>query len=381
MVETILVRYGELALKSERVRRRFERCLVENIKAALKGIDHELRGERGRIFVETPSADEAIERLVRVPGVVSVSPAVKTRATLEGMTSTAVDVAKKVLEPGMSFAVRTRRAGEHEFTSRDVDAAVGSAILAAIPGVRVDLSAPDEEISIEVRGESAYVFTEVLQGPGGLPLGTQGTVVALLSGGIDSPVAAWLMMKRGCRPVLVHLDARPYSDARARAMAAARALSDWAAGGKMAMYVVPYGEVLRAIVERAPRRLTCLLCKRGMYRIAEMVAAREGALGIVTGEVLGQVASQTLANLRVLDAAVDLPVFRPLLGLDKVEVERIARRLGTHEVSTERAMPCAAAPKRPETRADLGRVLEAERKLDLAPLLEEALGRAERISF
>lgn len=164
-------------------------------------------------------------------------------------------------------------------------------------------------------------------------------------------------------------------------MAAARALSDWAAGGGMAMYVVPYGEVLRAIVERAPRRLTCLLCKRGMYRIAGMVAAQEGALGIVTGEVLGQVASQTLANLRVLDAAIDLPVFRPLLGLDKVEVERIARRLGTYEVSAKQAMPCAAAPKRPETRADLGRVLEAERKLDLEPLLKEALGRAERISF
>lgn len=381
MVETILVRYGELALKSERVRRRFEQRLVENIKAALKGIDHELKGERGRIFVETPSAAAAIERLVRVPGVVSVSPAVKTRATLEEVTSTAVDVAKRVLKPGMSFAVRTRRAGEHEFRSGDVNAAVGSAILKAIPGVRVDLSAPDEEISIEVREKSAYVFTEVLQGPGGLPLGTQGTVVALLSGGIDSPVAAWLMMKRGCRVILVHLDARPYSDAGARAMAAARALSDWAAGGGMAMYVVPYGEVLRAIVEQAPRRLTCLLCKRGMYRIAGMVAAQEGALGIVTGEVLGQVASQTLANLRVLDAAIDLPVFRPLLGLDKVEVERIARRLGTYEVSAKQAMPCAAAPKRPETRADLGRVLEAERKLDLEPLLKEALGRAERISF
>lgn len=381
MAETVLVRYGELALKSERVRRRFEQRLVENIKAALKGIDHKLKRERGRIFVETPSADKAIERLVRVPGVVSVSPAVKTRATLEEMTSTAVDVAKRVLKPGMSFAVRTRRAGEHEFKSGDVNAAVGSAILKAIPGVKVDLSAPDEEISIEVREKSAYVFTEVLQGPGGLPLGTQGTVVALLSGGIDSPVAAWLMMKRGCRVVLVHLDAKPYSDARARAMAAARALSDWAAGGKMAMYVVPYGEVLRAIVERAPTRLTCLLCKRGMYRIAEMVAAREGALGIVTGEVLGQVASQTLANLRVLDAAVDLPVFRPLLGLDKVEVEGIARRLGTYELSTEQAMPCTAAPKRPETRADLGRVLEAERKLDLEPLLKQALGRAERISF
>jgi thiamine biosynthesis protein ThiI len=381
MAGTILVRYGELALKSERVRRGFERRLIGNIRAALEGIAHGLKRERGRIFVETSSTEAAIERLVRVPGVVSVSPALRTSATLEAMTSTALRVAREVLKPGMSFAVRTRRTGEHEFTSRDVDVAVGSAILEEIPGVKVDLSSPSKEISIEVRGKDAYVYTEVLRGPGGLPLSTQGTVVALLSGGMDSPVAAWLMMKRGCRVVLVHLDAKPYSDAKALAIEAARSLSGWAAGVGMVLYVVPYGEVLRAIVERAPRRLVCVLCKRGMYKAAEMVAAREGALGLVTGEVLGQVVSQTLANLRVLDAAVSLPVFRPLLGLDKVEVEGIARRLGTYEISTKLAAPCRAAPKRPETRADLNRVLEAERKLGLEPLLEGALRRAERISF
>lgn len=214
-------------------------------------------------------------------------------------------------------------------------------------------------------------------------MGTQGTVIALISGGMDSPVAAWLMMKRGCRVIPVHFDTQPYTDERAkkRAIDAVRVLSGWAAGKKVRMYAVPYGGVLEGFVERAPKKLVCIFCRRGMYRIAEMIARREGADGIVTGEVLGQVASRTLVNLRVLDGAVSMSVFRPLLGMDEVEVEKIARKIGTHEISIELTKGCTAAPKHPETRADLGRVLEAEEKLDVAALLRDAFRAIERITF
>jgi len=381
MAKTIIVRYGELALKSERVRRRFERCLIDNIKLALRGLDYKLARERGRIFIDAGKVDAAAKRLTRVPGIVSVSPAVKVNAKMGTIRSAAVKAAKKILTSGKTFAIRTRRVGRHAFSSQDVNIAVGSAVLNAVPDTSVDLSAPDQEISIEIRDKNAYVFTTTMAGVGGLPVGSQGNVVALLSGGIDSPVAAYLMMKRGCRVFLVFFDNKPYADERARkrAIAVARKLTDFSP--RVELRVVPFGHILRAFIEKAPRRLTCVLCKRAMLRIGEKIAKGVKAEAMVTGESLGQVASQTLPNLRVIDEACELPVMRPLIGMDKVEIERIARQIGTFEISTQAVAGCSAVPQYPETRAELKEVLKAEENLNIPTLIESALAELEVIKL
>jgi thiamine biosynthesis protein ThiI len=379
MTKTILVRYGELALKSERVRRRFERCLIKNMKLALKGIDHRITSERGRIFVTTAKVDSALKHLIRVPGIVSVSPAVKVSSKMSSITSAAVRAAKKTLASGKTFAVRTKRVGEHEFSSQDVNVVIGSAVLKAVPGTRVNLSAPDKEISIEIREKNAYVFTETLAGVGGLPVGSQGNVVALLSGGIDSPVAAYLMMKRGCTVSLLYLDNKPFTDdkTRERAIAVANRLADF--GPNTELRIIQFGRVLREFIAKSPPKLTCVLCKRTMLKIGEHIANQVKAEAIVTGESLGQVASQTLTNLRAIDEAVELPVMRPLIGMDKVEIERIARQIGTFEISTRMVRSCSAVPRYPETYARLGEILKIEKGLKVSNLIKSTLSKIDVI--
>lgn len=372
MAKTVIVRYGELALKSERVRRRFEQRLVGNIRLALRGLSYKIRKERGRIFVDTRSA-AAVACLAKVPGVVSVSHATRVEATIGAIRRAAVKVARRALRGGGSFAVRASRVGEHPFSSHEINEVLGSAILEAVPESGVDLSNPDRTIFVEVRGGDAYVFTEKVLGVGGLPVGTQGNVVALLSGGIDSPVAAYLMMKRGCLIVPIFFDNRPYADERARrrAISVFKELAKFYPG--LELRVVPFGRILRAFVEKAPRGLTCVLCKRAMLRVAERVAGRVNARALVTGESLGQVASQTLVNLNVIDEVSKLPVLRPLIGMDKVEIERAARAIGTFELSIKPAVGCSAVPRYPTTQAKKEEVLDAESKLGIQALVGEEL--------
>jgi thiamine biosynthesis protein ThiI len=230
----------------------------------------------------------------------------------------------------------------------------------------VDLDRPDLELHIEIRGDACYLFTEVIPGAGGLPPGVEGSLVALVSGGIDSPVAAWMMMKRGCRilPVYVALEGFLGEDARSRAEQVVEGLRSYQPD--IRLRVIPDSFLACAREELARgglEKFTCLVCKRRMYRIAAAVARAEGAKGIVTGESLGQVASQTLGNLLVLDDAAELPVYRPLIGLDKEEITRIARRIGTFAPSTEPAGGCRAVPKKPSTGAALEKIREIEENL------------------
>jgi thiamine biosynthesis protein ThiI len=243
----------------------------------------------------------------------------------------------------------------------------------------VNLKNPQCTISIEVRDERAYIFTETLHGVGGFPLGSQRKVVCLLSGGIDSAVACWLVMKRGCPIIPVYLDNAPFTDeaTTAKALDVAGKLFEWSIGFPRKVYVVPHGKNLEVLVGESPRKLTCILCKRMMYRIAERIAEIEKAEGIVTGEAIGEQASQTLHNLRVLsEATAKYPVHRPLLGFDKLETERIAKKIGTFEVSTRKAKGCGAAPKKPATKAKLEIVKEVEEKFDIDRMVEESVRAA-----
>jgi thiamine biosynthesis protein ThiI len=249
--------------------------------------------------------------------------------------------------------------------------------------VSVDLEHPDVEVNVEVRDMDAYAFVEAFSGPGGLPYGSQGTLIGLHSGGIDSPVAQWLLMKRGARVIPLYLDTDDPTKPRLRrrAIDAARQLARWMPEPNPELIIVPYRETLHKLTETGKPSLTCLLCKRMMYRIAAAVADREGAVGLVTGENLGQVASQTLSNLVLLNQAIRLPVFRPLIGFDKVETEQLARRIGTYETSAKDVGVCFAVPEHPAIAGNRVDISSAERTMDIDQVVAACLEHAERTSL
>ena len=361
MTDLWLVRYSEIFLKSDPVRREWEKALTRNIREVLP--DCRVRTERGRIWVEGP-VDR--EKLRRVFGIVSFSPV--TWCSLGDLNGTLLDLCRKNSAGNRTtFGIRMRRVGTHPFTSQEKAIELGNLVRGEFPHLEVDLRHPDLELHVEIREGDCYLFTEVIQGAGGLPLGVEGSLVALVSGGIDSPVAAWMMMKRGCRilPVYVDLEGFLGDDARERAEQVVGVLRLYQPD--IHLQVVPDSflacakkELLRWDLEK----YTCLLCKRRMYRIAGAVAREKGAKGLVTGESLGQVASQTLANLLVLDDAATMPVYRPLIGLDKEEIIRIARDIGTFPTSTVPIRGCQAVPNKPSTGAVLEKILEIEENLD-----------------
>ncbi|MGA2935217.1 MAG: tRNA uracil 4-sulfurtransferase ThiI [Methanomicrobiales archaeon] len=361
MTELWLVRYSEIFLKSDPVRREWEKALTRNIREVLPGC--RVRTERGRIWIEGP-VDR--ERLRRVFGIVSFSPV--TWCSLGDLNETLLDLCRRNgVSDRRTFGIRMRRVGTHPFTSQEKAVELGNLVRGELPHLEVDLKHPDLELHVEIREGDCYLFTEVIQGAGGLPLGVEGSLVALVSGGIDSPVAAWMMMKRGCRilPIFIALESFLGDDARERAEKVVDVLRMYQPD--IRLQVIPDSFLACAKKELTRwdlEKYTCLICKRRMYRIAEAVAREKGAKGLVTGESLGQVASQTLDNLLVLDDAADLPIFRPLIGLDKEEIIRIARDIGTFPGSTVQIKGCQAVPRKPSTRAVLEKVREIEGGLD-----------------
>jgi thiamine biosynthesis protein ThiI len=386
----VIVRFGgEIGIKSEWTRRIYERILLKNMQETLEcqsiAYDRIVR-RRGRFYVKTHETQEATEKLARVFGISSVSPAVETSSDIKEIVQISLDMASLTIQAQSGFAVRCHRVGKHSYSSIDVCREVGKHVLDSLKerSVYVNLDNPDHTLEIEVRDAEAYVFVETLRGAGGFPVGSQAKTVALLSGGIDSPVACWLVMKRGCPIVPIYLDNSPLTDeaTTTRALDIARKLFEWSFGHPRKVYIVPHGANLQTFVNKAPRRLTCLLCKRMMYRIAERIANLEKAEGIVTGEAIGEQASQTMTNLRVLDeAAKNYPIHRPLLGFDKTETEALARRIGTYEISIRKAKGCSAAPSQPATQARLAMLKEAEEGIDIEKMVDESVNRAEVITI
>jgi len=380
--DSVLVRYGEIALKDSWTRRAWERILASNIATVLQeaGIEYQVSGERGRIFVRV-SDPEASRLIADVFGVVSASSVCTVLPEMETVARVACELA---IDRGLSsssssspssFAIRSRRAGG-EISGTRIAVEVGRAVQERT-GARVDLDCPELEIFVEARVNRVLVFTEVVPGVGGLPLGSQPRMVALISGGIDSPVAAWMMMRRGCPVSLLYFDLRPYADARVQALGSAEALRRWTSGRKISFIQAPMGKSLEKIVG-AHRRDTCLLCRRLMYRVSALVMKEEEAFGVVTGYSLGQVASQTPANIMAEQAGIDLPIYHPLIAMDKTEIVDIARKIGTYQ-ATEDAGGCLAAPKKPMTRARVQDVLVAEAGLGIEEMAEEVFaGRVRR---
>ena len=328
MLPTIIVRYGELALKSEPVRRRFEESLLNSIRHKLGDLRYNIRTERGRIFVDTASRTTVIKRLSRVPGITSLSPAVRTKANLDDIRTEAVRIAKKMLKPGMSFAVRTNRVGKHTFSSRDVNAKLGSSILSIMKNLKVDLISPDIEISIDIRGDDAYIFSNTVKGIGGLPVGTQGRVMAILSGSRNDVVAAYLVLKRGCAVSSLFLNPQDTlnNPAARRVILSAKKLAQF--GSASVLWSFPFKRILTELRKKQVKKASIFIRERCKLRAAEMVAKRAGAEAIVIGDDAKVVEKMKLTNLGAIDADCKLAVLRPLSCMEENEIKEISEKIG-----------------------------------------------------
>jgi thiamine biosynthesis protein ThiI len=387
--DSVVVRFGgEIGIKGRWTRRTYEKLLLRNMKKVLKHCDishGEIIRKSGRMYIKTKNAHETAAELTRVFGVSSVSSSVETTSEMNEVVQEAVELAKKILKSGSSFAVRCHRVGKHSYSSMDICKEAGEQILASLKNrnLKVDLTNPQFTVAVEVRDNYAYVYTETLHGVDGFPLGSQSKGICLLSGGIDSPVACWLAMKRGCPITPLYFDIAPFTDeaATAKALDVARKLFEWSIGFPRKIYIVPHGKNLETFVNESPRKLTCILCKRMMYHIAERIAETEKAEGIITGEAIGEQASQTLHNLRVLSEAVaKYPVHRPLLGFNKLETEELAKKIGTFEISTRKTEGCSAAPRKPATKARLEIVKKVEQELDIEGMVEKSIREAKIVA-
>ncbi len=370
----ILVRYvGEIGIKGHN-RHLFVKRLRRNMRDALKktSLSGNVWSEGQRILVEVDdtAVEPAIHALQRVFGIASLSPVYRVPADVAAMGAVARQIATRLaLQPPMTFRIQTRRADKSfPLTSPEINRQVGSAVYEATHAP-VDLSDhADVTIGIEVREGYALVFGERISGEGGMPLGTQGRVFVLLSGGIDSPVAAWLMMRRGCGIIPIHWAQNEVE--REKALKNCEQLGRWSFGWEIKPIILDHNELMAPIVEQlreiGEERWTCVLCKRAMLLRAAELAPRYSVEAIVMGDSLGQVASQTLNNMAAASAGIDLPILRPLIAYDKAEIMALARRIGTFETSIQTASTCAYVPAHPLTNADRGRMQEILQRIGYA---------------
>ncbi|MBI2491578.1 MAG: tRNA 4-thiouridine(8) synthase ThiI [Candidatus Rokubacteria bacterium] len=380
----VLVHYHELALKRGN-RPLFLRHLVRNLARATADLGPvALRQLSGRILLDLdghPAPEAVRDRVTRVCGVSSAAIAWRVPSTVEAMKA----VIARLIE-GRSFAsfrITARRAFKtYPLTSVELNRELGAFVLEHA-ATRVDLHRPELTIHVEVLPAETFVYLDKVPGPGGLPVGASGTVAALLSGGIDSPVAAWRLIKRGCRVLFVHFHSVPYLPAtsQAKARALVERLTEWQYESRLLL--VPFGEIQREVVLSVPPPARVVVYRRLMIRIAETLARRAGAQALVTGESLGQVASQTLANLARIDEAAGMPVFRPLIGTDKLEITGEAKRLGTFEISIEPDADCCTlfVPAHPATRMSAEEVAAVEARLDVARLVAQGADGAVTETF
>jgi len=364
----ILLRYGEVALKGGN-RGRFIKRLRYNIRDCLKkhGLGGEVRSSRGRIMVETDDVDAAVEGIRKVFGLVSLSPVAEVPSSMDIIKEEALRLAREMdLNEAVTFRVSARRADKtFPLTSPEIGKEVGAYIIEKTDA-RVDLHEPQVTIGIEIRREGSYIYGKIIPAPGGLPLGIEGRVVALISGGIDSPVAAWMMMKRGCGVIPLHF--RQSDTGAAKALENCKVLSDYSYGWDIRPIVLDHAEVLgdtcRHLRVIGAERWTCVFCKRALLLKAAEVAEEMGASALVMGDSMGQVASQTLHNLEVVSYGIPKLILRPLIGFDKTEIVSLAKRIGTFEASVRYADHCPFLPARPLTQGTVPKLLSIMRQME-----------------
>lgn len=383
-VRGVLIHYHEIALKGNN-RSFFLKQLEANLLAATRDLDcGPLLRPAGRLFLtmreETPW-DVMRQRLSCVFGIANFAPAFMMAPNLELL---AQRIEEEVSGRSFrSFRIAARRAFKtFPHTSQQINEMIGARVQ-RLCGARVDLTNPDLTIAIELLPNAAFVYLEKLPGPGGLPVGTGGTLACLLSGGIDSPVAAHRMMKRGCRIVFVHFHSQPFADraSQEKAIELARLLTRYQFASRL--YLVPFGEIQQEVVARVTGRLRVLVYRRLMLRITEQIAQKEDAQALVTGESLGQVSSQTIENIASIEQASTLPILRPLIGMDKDEITQQAQQIGSYDISIIPDQDCCSmfTPRQAATRTTSREVELAERPLDLDRLVAQARSAAHSIEL
>ena len=378
MRQVLLVRYGEVHLKGQN-RPYFLRRLTENVRHAVAPIGAEAWLSDSRIYVSgMADMDEAIRRVTRVFGLHSVSVAWELDKDFDQIAAKCAEMAKELTG---TFKVMARRSDKRfPMNSQELNAELGGVMLDSNPALRVDVHKPDHYVSVEIR-DHAYVYTGEIMAAGGLPLGTGGRAMLLLSGGIDSPVAGYQMMRRGVTVNAVHFFSFPYTSERAKekVLELAKILGEYGAG--MKVYVVPFTDIQLQIHEKCPDEMGTLIMRRYMMRIANEIARKDNASALVTGESLGQVASQTIEALGCTDAVAELPVLRPLISFDKQEIIDIAVKIGTYETSSLPYEDCCTVftPRHPLTRPRVSAVAKAEEALDTEALVHAAVEGTEEI--
>lgn len=350
----------------------FEDALVRQIRYALRGVDGNFFVHKchGRVYVDCDGEydyEETVESLKRVFGIVGICPVVRVKvAELEQLKKDVVSYMEQMYpEKNFTFKVEARRANKrYPVNSMEINCALGEAVLDAFPDTKVDVHNPDVKLNVEIR-EEVYIYSEIIPGPGGMPVGTNGSAMLLLSGGIDSPVAGYMIAKRGVEIEAVYFHAPPYTSERAKEKVVdlARLVSKYA--GPIRLHVVNFTDIQLYIYEKCPHEELTIIMRRYMMRIAEQFAKKDGCLGLVTGESIGQVASQTMQSLAATNAVCTLPVYRPLIGFDKREIVDISQKIDTYEVSIQPFEDCCTifVAKHPVTKPNVERMEKSEQNL------------------
>lgn len=378
--EIILIKNGELALKGLN-RGTFEAVLLKNLRRRLASVGRfELRKAQSTIYVEplddSVDMDDACRCVSHTFGIAAYSRACVVEKELAAIQAAAIDYLRDTLTAASSFKVESKRADKSfPYASPVISREVGAAVLEAFPHLSVDVHSPDVVVNVEIRDFGAYIHTRQLPGAGGMPVGTAGNAAVLISGGIDSPVAAYMMAKRGIALTAVHFASPPYTSERAEQKVCELLSQVGCYAGRIRLFIVPFTELQEAIRDNCPEELFTLVMRRMMMRIASKIAKREDCGALITGESLGQVASQTIPALACTDAVAELPVFRPVIGMDKEEIIAIARKIDTFDISIQPYEDCCTVftPRHPRTRPTEEMLLRAEAAFDFAPLLDRAV--------
>ena len=374
-----MIRYGELSTKGKNINF-FIDTLGRNVKNALAGAFPQVETSwfRDRMYVELngESADEVIERLQDIFGIQTMSPVLQVEKTLEAAEKGAIELVRPFVETGKSFKINTKRADhDFEYDTMDLNRMLGAAVAQEFPELEVKMEEPDLTVRTEVRADGIYLSSETIQGPGGLPVGTAGKGMLMLSGGIDSPVAGYLSMKRGIDVEAVHFASPPYTSPQALQKAKDLAAKLARYSGKVTFIEVPFTEIQEQIKKEIPEGYIMTVTRRMMMILTDLIREQRKGLAIMNGESLGQVASQTLESMYAINEVTSTPILRPLVAMDKTEIVEIAQKIDTFDLSVLPYEDCCTifTPPRPKTKPDAERVIEYEKALDVDGLIKRAM--------
>ena len=389
MFKAFLIKYGEIGIKGKN-RYLFEDALVKQIRHALKRIDGEflVHKEQGRIFVACLGIydfEETVDALTKVFGIVGICPVVQTEDTgFEALAETVIDYMTQVYpDCRQTFKVNARRSRKnYPMNSMEINCALGERLLEAFPEMKVDVHKPEILLNVEIR-EKIYIYSRIIPGPGGMPVGTNGKAMLLLSGGIDSPVAGYMIAKRGVKIDAVYFHAPPYTSERAKQKVIDLAKIVARYSGPINLHIVNFTDIQLYIYDKCPHEELTIIMRRYMMKIAQRIGAETGCLGLITGESIGQVASQTIQSLAATNEVCTMPVFRPVIGFDKQDIVEIAQKIDTYETSIQPYEDCCTifVAKHPVTKPNINIIKRSEKNLEekIEEMIETAVSTAEAV--